>query len=79
MTTRAVWRYAEWTLSPDTSRGSGPVYEAECTTCWEASDASETTEEPELWSLKHAGRTGHTGFRNLITSFSQASLAEGQS
>lgn len=75
MTARAVWRYAEWTLSPDTSRG-GPVYEAECVTCWEASDPSDGTEAPEIWSLKHAGRTGHTEFRNLSSSFSRASMAE---
>ncbi|MGP3924654.1 DUF7848 domain-containing protein [Streptomyces sp. 8N616] len=77
MTPRAVWRYADWVLTADTS-GSGPIYVAECTTCGDASEASEETEGPEVWSLKHAGRTGHTGFRNIITSFSRASLAEGR-
>ncbi|MBD0745375.1 hypothetical protein BG418_27445 [Streptomyces sp. CBMA152] len=76
MRTRAVWRYADWVLRPDSS-GSGPIYAAECTTCGDASDGAEDTAAPEIWSLRHAGRTGHTGFRNIITSFSRASLVEG--
>lgn len=73
---RAVWRFADWVLSPDTS-GSGPIYAAECTTCGDASEGAEGTEAPEIWSLQHAGRTGHTGFRNIVISFSRASLVEG--
>ncbi|WP_406342819.1 hypothetical protein [Streptomyces sp. NBC_00648] len=63
-------------LSSDAS-GSGPIYVAECTTCGDASEGAEDTEAPEIWSLQHAGRTEHTGFRNIDTSFSRASLVEG--
>lgn len=76
MTARGVWRFADWVLRADAS-GSGPIYVAECTTCGDGSVAAEETEGPEIWSLQHAGRTGHTGFRNIDISFSRASLVEG--
>ncbi|MET4924418.1 hypothetical protein P3L51_19010 [Streptomyces sp. PSRA5] len=76
MTTREVWRYANWALHTDTS-GSGPIYVTECTSCGESSGAADDREGPETWCLKHAGRTGHTGFRSVITSFFRASLVEG--
>lgn len=76
MTTREVWRFVNWVLSADTS-GSGPIYVAECTTCGDGSEPADGTERPEIWCINHAGRTSHTGFRNIITSFSRASLVEG--
>lgn len=68
---RAVMRFADWMLSTD-RQGSGPVYEAECTTCGESSDAAESRDEPELWCLRHAGALGHTGFRGITTAFFRA-------
>lgn len=67
----AVMRFADWMLSTD-KQGSGPVYEAECTTCGESSDAAENKDEPELWCLRHAGALGHTGFRGITTAFFRA-------
>ena len=75
---RAVTRFADWALSTD-KQGSGPVYEAECTTCGESSDASESKGEPEMWCLRHAGALGHTGFRGVTTAFFRASLVNARS
>lgn len=73
---RSVMRYADWMLSTD-RQGSGPVYEAECTTCGESSEAAETKDEPELWCLRHAGVSGHTGYRGITTAFFRATLFGG--
>lgn len=73
-----VFRFADWSLSPDTS-GSGPIFVSECTTCGLASESADEPEGPEIWCLKHAGLTGHTGYRNIITCFSRAALLEGPS
>lgn len=75
---RAVMRFADWMLSTD-RQGSGPVYEAECTTCGESSDAAESKDEPELWCLRHAGALGHTGFRGITTAFFRAALVNARS
>ncbi|WP_138355264.1 MULTISPECIES: DUF7848 domain-containing protein [Streptomyces] len=76
MVGRAVYRYTDWSLATDTT-ASGPIYAAECTSCGEASAAADEQEGPEVWCLRHAGLTGHTGFRGVITSFFRASLVEG--
>lgn len=73
---RSVTRHADWLLITD-RQGSGPVYEAECTTCGESSDAAETKDEPELWCLRHSGASGHTGYRGITTAFFRATLFGG--
>ncbi|MGP3983915.1 DUF7848 domain-containing protein [Streptomyces sp. KR80] len=73
MAVRSVMWFADWSLRVDES-GSGPVYEAECTTCGDQSSAADDREGPEVWCLGHAGRTGHTGFRGIITAFFRAEL-----
>ncbi|MEU8919039.1 hypothetical protein [Streptomyces nigrescens] len=73
---RSVWRFADWALKVDTS-GSGPIYVQECMSCGEDSGASEEAEGPDVWCLRHAGRTGHTWFRCVVTTFFRASLVEG--
>ncbi|MFE7456326.1 hypothetical protein [Streptomyces sp. NPDC057554] len=70
-----VIRFADWTLNVDHT-GSGPVFESECTTCGDCSGAAEGKDAPEMWCLRHAGRTGHTGFRGITTAFFRASLSE---
>jgi hypothetical protein len=75
MAARAVWRFVDWVLQVDAS-GTGPIYEAECTTCGESSGAADSKEAPEVWCLRHAGRSGHTGFRAATTTFFRATRAE---
>ncbi|MFJ3088990.1 hypothetical protein [Streptomyces sp. NPDC086838] len=79
MTVRAVIRHADWTIGPDrTSGASGPVYEVECTTCGETSDAAEERTSPEDWALRHTGRnTDHRSYRAIITSFMRIEPAPG--
>ncbi|RFU85511.1 hypothetical protein DY218_17025 [Streptomyces triticagri] len=64
-------RFEPWRLEVD-STGSPPIHEAECTTCNAASGAADDKAEPELWCLRHAGRTGHSGFRGITTTFFRA-------
>ncbi|WP_449343548.1 DUF7848 domain-containing protein [Streptomyces rugosispiralis] len=63
-----------WTLSADVT-GSPPILETECTTCDDSSGATEEATQPEVWCLRHANQTGHTGFRMITTSFFRASMA----
>lgn len=79
MTVRSVIRHADWTIAPDRAPGaSGPVYEIECTTCLERSDAADDRTPPEDWALRHAGQhTSHRGYRAIITSFLRVSPAPG--
>ncbi|MBO0917730.1 DUF7848 domain-containing protein [Streptomyces laculatispora] len=79
MTIRSVIRMADWTIKVDRTPGaSGPVYEVECTTCLEASDADERPRPPEDWALRHTGHNpGHRGYRAIITSFLRVTPAPG--
>ncbi|MFB7557911.1 hypothetical protein [Streptomyces brevispora] len=44
-------RHADRTVGPDREPGApGPVYEAECTTCRESSEAAERPTPPEDWA-----------------------------
>lgn len=55
-------RLARESESPDS------IYSAECAACGEQSPGADGPDSPQDWSLRHAGRTGHTGFRLVITS-----------
>ncbi|GGO56236.1 hypothetical protein GCM10012287_49360 [Streptomyces daqingensis] len=72
----SVMRFADWGLTVD-QHGGPPIYVTECTTCAEESAASNDKGDPEIWCLRHAGRTGHTGFRATSMTFFRASLIEG--
>ncbi|RFU86077.1 hypothetical protein DY218_14340 [Streptomyces triticagri] len=75
---RTVVRAARWTIGPDRTPGaSTPVREIECTTCLNRSDPSDEQGGPDLWALGHAARTGHTGFREIVTAFLRASTTRG--
>lgn len=79
MSIRSVIRNADWTIGLDRTPGaSGPVYEVECTTCMERSDAADERTPPEDWALRHTGRnTRHRGYRAIITSFLRVIPAPG--
>ncbi|MFD3332356.1 hypothetical protein ACFWV1_06840 [Streptomyces sp. NPDC058700] len=61
-----------WVLRQDPT-GSGPITEAECTTCLDGSGAADDGRGPAVWCLAHAQATGHTGFRRVRTDFFRAS------
>ncbi|MFB6837078.1 hypothetical protein [Streptomyces sp. NPDC056361] len=69
---RGGWRPKLWALRGDRT-GSGPITEAECTTCHDGSGPAEDGRGPALWCLAHAQETGHTGFRRIRTDFFRAS------
>jgi hypothetical protein len=68
-------RFGQWTLTTDAA--AGPlIHEAECTTCGDKSEAGRAWNDPQMWCLRHAGRTGHTAFRAKVVGFFRASLKE---
>ncbi|MHA4777023.1 DUF7848 domain-containing protein [Streptomyces sp. MSC1_001] len=69
---RTVRRPRLWALREDRA-GSGPITEAECTTCPDGSGAADDGRGPAVWCLTHARTTGHTGFRRIRTDFFRAS------
>ncbi|MEU8623354.1 hypothetical protein [Streptomyces sp. NPDC048669] len=79
MTLRSVIRHADWTISVDREPGaSGPMYETECTTCHELSEASGERTTPEDWAIRHTGSNpSHRGYRAVITSFLRVTPAPG--
>ncbi|MGW7363608.1 DUF7848 domain-containing protein [Streptomyces sp. NPDC054841] len=73
-----IIRLADWTLGPDRSEGvSAPIREIECTTCYERSEASTEQVGPDSWAIAHTGRTGHNGFREIVTAFLRVTPAPG--
>ncbi|MFZ3500084.1 hypothetical protein ACODT5_43905 [Streptomyces sp. 5.8] len=67
----AVHSSSDWMLSSDRA-GSGAVVEMECTSCLEGSGPADDGTDPDVWSLRHASRSGHTGFRRIVTDFHRA-------
>ncbi|MEU2118664.1 hypothetical protein ABZ567_24165 [Streptomyces sp. NPDC016459] len=61
-----------WVLREDRT-SSGPITEAECTTCMDGSGAADDGGGPAVWCLAHVQATGHTGFRRIRTDFFRAS------
>lgn len=62
-----------WALEVDTS-GSPPIFEVECTSCLDRCDASNDTDslKRDQWCIRHARKTGHTGYREIRTGFLRA-------
>ncbi|MGW2595441.1 DUF7848 domain-containing protein [Streptomyces sp. NPDC001515] len=76
---RSVIRHTDWRLGVDTRpEAPGPVFEMECTTCGQSSEAASHTEDPEVWALRHTGRnTSHRSYQATITSFFRVTPAPG--
>ncbi|MFJ3924818.1 hypothetical protein [Streptomyces sp. NPDC090022] len=62
---------SNWLLTADRS-GSGAIYEVECTSCHEGSGAGDEEGAADVWALRHARGTGHTGYRRIVTDFRRA-------
>ncbi|MET8678893.1 hypothetical protein ABZW18_15290 [Streptomyces sp. NPDC004647] len=50
--------------------------EAQCLSCEEESGGETDAAAVDMWCLKHSGRTGHLGFRRVMTSFAVVVRAE---
>lgn len=73
-----VIKLADWTIGPDREEGaSPPVREVECTTCGWRSEPSTRQLITDTLALQHAGRTSHTGYREITTAFLRVVPAEG--
>lgn len=76
MSAHTVIRFADWTLSPETAPEAPPIiFEMQCTTCGESSEAGGDFEAARDWAFGHAGRNpSHTGYREIIHRFWRASM-----
>ncbi len=76
MSPRAVYRYVPHTIrhAPE----GGVIYEAHCTEsgCTAASGPASAQETAQDWALRHAGRTGHSGFRRVVTDHARVTRDE---
>jgi hypothetical protein len=75
MSTRAVYRFVEYTIqhAPE----SGVTFEAFCASgCDETSGPQGEQETAQDWCLRHTGRTGHDLFRRVVTDHARVTRAE---
>lgn len=77
MTPRALLRFIAWTISPNKQLDAEPTTRAmQCAVCGEKSLVFEEIEPAQLWALKHAGRTHHLAYREVVTRPWRAEPAE---
>lgn len=70
---RVIPRAAAWAWSLTDDPYAGPVvHHVACTTCRQVARPVDAVDGSEAWSLDHARRTGHTGFRTSVTGFVRA-------
>lgn len=76
--TRPVLRYVQHRITehPDTHPDTDVAFGAECLHCnWKAAPADDSS-PVDTECLSHTGRSGHTGFRRIRTSFAMVVRAE---
>ncbi|MCX4964155.1 hypothetical protein OHA98_04860 [Streptomyces sp. NBC_00654] len=67
---------ADWAVRADAS--GSPVVAAECASCGEFCEPSPSMSAQPVWCVDHAERTGHTGFRRIVTDFVRVSGGHGE-
>ena len=65
MSVRARYGFMAWTLMADSE--TGLRYMGECLDCGKRSAESDSSDDAQLWCLKHAGMSSDTRFR--LTAF----------
>lgn len=75
-----VKRFADLTITRD-PEAAHIICEMQCTTCNEASPASDEPDDPQLWAIEHAAKLQpdggrHTGFRGIFTNHWRVSIAD---
>jgi hypothetical protein len=67
--TRAVYRFREHTITPDTGPDAEPItFAMECMTCEATSDVADDADAGALWALAHLKTNpGHVRYREHIT------------
>ena len=78
MSAHTIIRHADWLMSPETaSEAPSVIFEMQCTTCGDASQAEEDFEAARTWAFTHVGRNpSHTGFREVVHRFWRATLKD---
>lgn len=67
---KRVFAFAEWTIGPERDEEghmTAPLREVQCRDCQKISESSPEQGETDLWALRHAGLTGHRGYREITT------------
>jgi hypothetical protein len=80
MSTRAVIKFAEWTLSEETAEGvTRGIFLMECLTCGAVSERVDSESAPvEMWALHHTGRNlAHRQFKLYTEWFLRVDPAPG--
>ncbi|MDH2388178.1 hypothetical protein QCN29_05110 [Streptomyces sp. HNM0663] len=63
--TRRRYAFIDWTLTADTEAGLRFV--AKCMDCGESCTDTSSSDEAQVWCLKHAGLTGDRTFELIAT------------
>lgn len=71
MSIRAVYRYVNLTLSPETApEAPGILHSFLCMSCAEVGPCDEDFEAARDWTYQHSGRNpSHTGYQEIIHRF----------
>ncbi|MBO0917552.1 DUF7848 domain-containing protein [Streptomyces laculatispora] len=77
---RSVMRFVEWTIGAPRGEAPQTVIQVRCLEpdCGEESEPSRSHIDPDLWALKHAGRTRHTEYEEVARCRLVAAPKEGQ-
>ncbi|WP_188266572.1 MULTISPECIES: hypothetical protein [unclassified Streptomyces] len=59
-------RFVEWSIGADPDRPA-PTRHSACKICTAISPVSTVLQGPDEWALRHAGRTGHREFREIVS------------
>ncbi|AKA06871.1 hypothetical protein SAZ_34035 [Streptomyces noursei ZPM] len=75
----STYAFAPWAIGPDRSDEEtvSPLRQIECTTCREKSEADAQQFGSDTWAISHAARTGHLGFREVVTALLRVVPAPG--
>ena len=71
---RGRYRFAEWTLS--TVPEMAVRYFGKCLTCGERSADTAESDTAQVWCLKHAGATRHTGYELSAFQYFNAAMTD---
>ncbi|MEU6709034.1 DUF7848 domain-containing protein [Streptomyces wuyuanensis] len=71
MPAHTIIRFADWTISPETTPPSPPiVHQFECATCNAEGAADEDFETARTWTFQHVGKNpSHQSYREIIHRF----------
>ena len=72
--TRGRYRFAEWTLTAMPTMAVRHF--GKCLTCGERSDDTADADDAQVWCLKHAGLTHHSGYELSAFQYFNATVTD---